>query len=64
MEISLTETERRLLIEVLEREIREVRSEVYHAESHDVKEMLKERAACVRGLLVRVQGTSTANTPT
>jgi len=56
MELALTETERELLISLLESEVQQIRSEGYHAESHDVKELLKEREAIVNRLLQRLKG--------
>lgn len=55
MEISLTETERQLLIKLLESEIVQIRSENYHAQSHAVKELLKEREAVVNRILQRLK---------
>jgi len=55
MEIALTETERQLLISLLESELQQVRSEGYHAESHDVKVLLKERKASVNQILQRLK---------
>jgi hypothetical protein len=56
MQIELNETELRLLIELLDQELRDVRSENYHAESHDAKKLFKAREAVVRELLVKLQG--------
>lgn len=52
---TLTEQERQLLIELLEEEVRDLRSENYHAESHEVKEMLKGKEALAKGLLERLR---------
>lgn len=56
MELTLTETERQLLISLLESEVQQVRSENYHAESHDVKVLLKEREERVNQLLQKLKG--------
>jgi hypothetical protein len=56
MQIELNETELRLLVEMLDQELRDVRSEVYRADSHDAKRLLKAREAVVRELLVKLQG--------
>jgi hypothetical protein len=57
--ITVTERERQFLIEMLNREIAELRSENYHAESHDIKELLKEREACAKHLLQQIQADAT-----
>jgi len=49
--IRLNETERDLLINLLESEFKQIRSSVYHAESHSVKELLKEREASINQIL-------------
>jgi hypothetical protein len=53
-QITITEREREFLTELLQGEITELRSENYHAESHAVKELLKEREACAKRLLERL----------
>lgn len=55
MEIRLTEPEVRLLIRLLQSEIRDLRSEIYHAESHDVKAALHEQEDLARALLERLE---------
>ncbi|HZO90029.1 MAG TPA: hypothetical protein VFB38_16995 [Chthonomonadaceae bacterium] len=55
MEIALTENERQILVELLEDEFQSLRSEVYRADSHEAKEVLKAREATVRKLLERLQ---------
>lgn len=61
--IALTERECQFLAELLQREVTEVRSEIYHAESHDVKELLKEREACAKRLLQQFQHNELEATP-
>ncbi|HLV80918.1 MAG TPA: hypothetical protein VKT32_11585 [Chthonomonadaceae bacterium] len=56
MQIEFNEAERGLLIELLDQELRDVRSENYHAESHDAKQLFKQRETLVRDLLVKLQG--------
>lgn len=53
-QLELSRSERDLLVELLESELTDVRSENYHAESHEVKELLKAREALVRQLLGRL----------
>jgi len=53
--VTMTERERQFLVELLRAEVTELRSENYHADRHDVKELLKEREACAKGLLERLQ---------
>ena len=53
--ITITERERQFLMEVLQPEIAELRSENYHAESHDVKELIKERERCAKHLMEVLQ---------
>lgn len=55
MAIELTEPERALLAEMLEKELEDVRSELHHTQGHDFKDTLKAREALVRGLLSRLR---------
>lgn len=54
MQLTLNNAERELLTALLQTELRDVRSENYHAESHQVKVGLRDREARVRGLLERL----------
>ena len=63
MQIELNETEHSLLVELLDQELRDVRSEGYHAESHDAKQLFKAREAVVRELLVKLQGSVPEHPP-
>jgi hypothetical protein len=54
-QITITERERQFLLELLQGEVPALRSEVYRAESHEVKELLKEREACAKRLLEQLQ---------
>lgn len=56
MQIVLNDAELSLLVELLDQELRDVRSEGYHAESHDAKTLFKAREAVVRELLGKLQG--------
>jgi hypothetical protein len=53
--IAMSESQCEFLCELLKREIEELRSENYHAESHRVKELLKEREASAKSLLEQLQ---------
>ena len=53
--ITITERERQFLIEMVQGEISELRSENYHAESHQTKAFLKEREECAKRLLDQLQ---------
>ncbi len=55
MEIPLTDAEAQVLVRLLESHISDLRSEVYHAESHDVKVGLKDSEAAARALLNRIE---------
>lgn len=50
MELSITGEEREMLGRLVDSHIRDLRSEVYHAESHAVKEELRDREATARRL--------------
>lgn len=49
--IHLTEKEQQLLIELLEREIPDLRDEIWHTDDHDYRESLKERERDINELL-------------
>jgi len=55
MALQLDNAENQLLVELLEGELQNVRSENYHAESHRVKEMMKEREGVIRGLIEKLR---------
>jgi hypothetical protein len=59
MHIELDESERALLLDLLEELLGELRDEIYRAESHDFKEQLKVRKA----LVLKVMGRLRAETP-
>lgn len=58
MQITLSNDEVAILVELLTEEVSDVRSENYHAESHNVKEQLKGREVIVKQLLERLMGTA------
>ncbi len=51
MHIELNETERALLLDLLEERLGDLRDEIYRAESHDFKELLKAKKAVVAKLI-------------
>jgi hypothetical protein len=53
MELSSLETE--LLVNLLEKELEEIRSERHHTQGHGYKDTLKERELLVRGLLAKLK---------
>lgn len=56
MEIGLTDDERDILVQLLDSEIRSVRSEIHHAESAEVKERFRDREESVKRLKARLEG--------
>lgn len=57
--INLTEKEQQLLIEILEREIPDLRDEIWHTDDHDYRESLKERERRINDLLGRLRESQT-----
>ena len=55
--IHLTEAERALVIELLQREMEELPAEIHHSRSTTVREELKHRREMVRAMLDRLQPT-------
>lgn len=58
LEVVLTERERDLLIEMLDSEISEVRSELYHAEDAETKEMFRDREELTKRLRAKLEGSA------
>ena len=56
LELILTERERDLLLEMLGSEISEVRSELYHAEDAETKEMFRDREELAKRLRAKLEG--------
>lgn len=54
--LNLSETERQLLIELLDREIPSLRDEIWHTDDHDYREALKEREQCMKALVEKLRG--------
>lgn len=57
MFLELSEEERRTLEAILEAALRELRAEVYHAETAEFKEQLKADEGLIRGILGRLRRT-------
>lgn len=57
--INLTEKEQQLLIEILEREIPDLRDEIWHTDDHDYRESLKARERRINDLLGRLRESQT-----
>lgn len=58
LELILTERERDLLLEMLGLEISEVRSELYHAEDAETKEMFRDREELAKRLRAKLEGSA------
>jgi len=56
LEIAVTDEEREILVQLLDSEIRSVRSEIHHAESAEVKEGYRDREEMVKRLKARLEG--------
>jgi hypothetical protein len=56
MPIDLIPMEKDLLVNLLEKELEEIRSELHHTQGHGYKDTLKERELLVRGLLAKLAG--------
>lgn len=54
MPIELMPMEKDLLVNLLEKELEEIRSELHHTQGHGYKDTLKERELLVRGLLAKL----------
>lgn len=54
-ELRMSETERQLLIQLLEHEVEELHVEIHHSRVNSVREELKDRRELARGLLERMQ---------
>jgi ABC-2 type transport system permease protein len=54
--INFSEKEQGLLVEILEREIPDLRDEIWHTDDHDYREALKERERSINVLLDKLKG--------
>ncbi len=55
MPVELTHEEKVLVVELLEREFGEIRTEIHHTRNHEYKDGLKEREKQVHALLNRLK---------
>ncbi len=55
MQLDLTDAEQELLANLLDNAMRDLKEEIYHTETYDYKEQLKEREALMVGLLTKVK---------
>ncbi len=55
MQVELTDAEQELLANLLDNAMRDLKEEIYHTETFDYKEQLKEREALMAGLLTKVK---------
>ena len=60
MHIEMDETERALLLNLLEERLGDLRDEIYRAETHDFKELLKAKKAVVAKLIEHLRAAAAA----
>jgi hypothetical protein len=53
--INFSDKEQQLLIELLEREIPNIRGEIWHTDDHDYREFLKEREIALKDLVNKLK---------
>ena len=53
--INLSDKEQQLLVELLDREIPNLRDEILHTDDHEYREFLKERENSIKELLKRLK---------
>jgi hypothetical protein len=53
--INLSDKEQQLLIEILDREIPNLRDEIFHTDDHEYREFLKEKENSIKELLKRLK---------
>ena len=53
--INLSDKEQQLLVELLDREIPNLRDEIFHTDDHEYREFLKERENSIKELLGRLK---------
>jgi hypothetical protein len=54
--VELSDSERELLIDLLDREVPNLREEIHYTDDHDYKETLKQREIAVKELLRKLKG--------
>ena len=59
MQLELSDREREVLEDLLERALSDLREEIYKTDLVDFKDVLKEREMVIRGLLARLGGQPT-----
>jgi len=59
MQLELSEPEREVLEDLLERALSDLREEIYKTDLADFKDTLKDREVTIRGLLARLGGRPT-----
>lgn len=52
--MNLSDKEQQLLVELLDREIPNLRDEIFHTDDHEYREFLKERENSIKELLRRL----------
>jgi hypothetical protein len=62
MQLELSDREREILEDLLERALSDLREEIYKTDLADFKDSLKEREVTIRGLLARL-GAQPTRTP-
>ncbi len=53
--MNLSDKEQQLLVELLDREIPNLRDEIFHTDDHEYREFLKERETSIKELLRRLK---------
>lgn len=54
--VELNEKERELMIDLLDREVPNLREEIHYTDDHDYKETLKQREIAIKQLLRKLKG--------
>jgi len=53
--MTLSDKEQQLLVELLDREIPNLRDEIFHTDAHEYREFLKERENSIKELIKRLK---------
>ena len=56
MQIDISDVERTILIEVVDKAFGELKEEIYHTETYEYKDQLKEREAALASLREKLTG--------
>jgi len=62
--VMLSEEEHQYVLELLQREIPNLRDEIWHTDDHDYREFLKERERLVKALVGKLSEDSSGQTTT